>query len=212
MVLRRLRLKTPSCPPGVWCLSSGVGIAIILGIAVICILIYMHLKNPSLLHGQLERQTQGTTVVEEKQPIQIFNTQQSGDDRYTRSPEPYRSWFTTPDLRGALVPPGAIPINIPTRYYPESFQQMGLLKMADKLLPLYGRRNGTSSDRYNYYTRTDTYNPVQIPISYQRKNCMDVIGCQELFGGEEIKVHGLDAVAAVEVYKYDAPRYIPSVV
>jgi hypothetical protein len=41
---------------------------------------------------------------------------------------------------------------------------------------------------------------------------MDVIGCQELFGGEEIKVHGLDAVAAVEVYKYDAPRYIPSVV
>lgn len=211
MVVRRLRLKTPSCPPGVWCLSSGVGIAIILGIAVICILIYMHLKNPSLLHGQLQMQP-STISVEEKQPIQIFNTQQSGDDRYTRSPEPYRSWFTTPDLRGALVPPGTTPINIPTRYYPESFQQMGLLKMADQLLPLYGRRNGTSSDRYNYYTRTDTYNPVQIPISYQRKNCMDVIGCQELLGGEEINIHGLDRVAAVEVYKYDAPRYIPSVV
>jgi hypothetical protein len=211
MVLRRLRLKTPSCPPGVLCLSSGIGLLIILGIGILAILIYMHLKNPSLLHGQALIQP-STISVEEKQPIQIFNTQQSGDDRYTRSPEPYRSWFTTPDLRGAIVPPGAIPINIPTRYYPESFQQMGLLKMADKLLPLYGRRNGTSTDRYNYYTRTDTYNPVQIPISYQRKNCMDVIGCQELFGGEEIKVHGLDAVAAVEVYKYDAPRYIPSVV
>jgi hypothetical protein len=36
---------------------------------------------------------------------------------------------------------------------------MGIIKSGEQLLPLYGRQTAYRSDRYNYYTRTDTYTP-----------------------------------------------------
>jgi hypothetical protein len=136
----------------------------------------------------------------------------SGDDRYTRAPEPLRFWQSPPDMRGALLPPGAVAINMNPRGIPQSFQQYGIIKSDDKLLPLYGRQTGYRSDRFNYYTRTDTYNPVQLPIRYERKDCMDTIGCNELFGGETVKIKGIDKEGRVEIYKFDGPSYIPGIV
>lgn len=153
-------------------------------------------------------------------PIQIFNTIpnpspaifEGGDDRYTRAPEPLRVWQTPPDLRGGLIPPGAIPINVPTRGLPQAYQQMGIIKTGDKLLPLYGRQTAYRTDRYNYYTRTDTYNPVQLPVRYEKRDCMDSIGCDELLGGERVNISGLGSDGHVEVFKFDGPTYIPGLV
>jgi hypothetical protein len=138
---------------------------------------------------------------------------EGGDDRYRRAPEPLRNWATRPDLRGALIPQGAVPIFQPALGYPDQFQQMGILTIenSSQILPLFGRRAGNRSDRYNYYTRTDSYNPIQLPISYERRDCMDDIGCGELYGSETVKIDGMNNFAKVKVYKYDAPRYIPAV-
>lgn len=214
MAVRRIA----RCPPGVWCFSSGLGIFLTITVffGALALLYYLFFKQ-----NTYNKQNKSPIVFSYKnekednsQPIQIFNNVESnGDDRYTRAPEPYRMWATVPDLRGAIIPPGAVPINMPTRYYPQQFQQMGILKTPDQqILPLFGRRTGTSTDRYNYYTRTDTYNPIQVPINYQRRDCMDDVGCNELLGGESIQIRGLDKQAHVEVYKYDAPRYIPSLI
>jgi hypothetical protein len=89
---------------------------------------------------------------------------------------------------------------------------MGLLKTGDQVLPLYGRQTAYRTDRYNYYTRTDTYNPVQIPLRFEKRDCMDSIGCSELMGGETIKVAALNKDANVEIYKFDGPQYIPGLV
>jgi hypothetical protein len=115
-----------------------------------------------------------------QQPVHVYNTiatptqpiqQGGGDDRYTRAPEPLRVWQTGIDLRGALLPPpGAVPINVATRGLPQAFQQMGILKSDGQVLPLYGRQTAYRTDRYNYYTRTDTYNPVQLPVRYERRD------------------------------------------
>jgi hypothetical protein len=139
---------------------------------------------------------------------------EGGDDRYRRAPEPLRNWATRPDLRGALIPQGAVPIFQPALGYPDQFQQMGILTIenSSQILPLFGRRAGNRSDRYNYYTRTDSYNPIQLPISYERRDCMDDIGCGELYGSETVKIDGMNNFAKVKVYKYDAPRYIPAVI
>ena len=203
--------RAPRCPPGVWCLTSGVGISILVVSLIAGFFLYRYWLNESdskplapITIVQKEAQIQ-------EQPIQIFNSQ-NGDGRYTRAPEPYRMWATSPDLRGAILPPGAIPINQPTRWLPEQFQQSGILKTPDQqILPLFGRRTGSSTDRYQYYTRTDTYNPIQVPISYQRRDCMEDVGCSELTGGETIQIRGLDKSANVEVYKFDAPKYIPGI-
>jgi len=199
------------CPPGIWCLTPELGFVI--GISIIVIISLVVISQKSVLVQQ-QPVPQGVPT-----PIRPISKQETnvfvdnGDDRYNRAPEPYRSWAVTPDLRGALVPQGAVPIFQPVRGYPEQFQQMGVLTVdsTNQILPLYGRRAGNRADRYNYYTRTDTYNPIQLPVHYERRDCMDDIGCQELYGGERIKIDALNVVANVKVYKYDAPRYIPAV-
>jgi hypothetical protein len=136
-----------------------------------------------------------------------------GDDRYTRAPEPQRFWNNGPEIppRGALIPPdGGIAINIPTQGWPESYQPMGLLKQGDgKLLPLYGRRVASRADRFNYYTRTDTYNPVPLPIQYKKKDCQDPVGCQELFDGDTVRITPTGEEATATLYRFDGPMYVP---
>jgi hypothetical protein len=149
----------------------------------------------------------------EKQPIDINVNTTSGDDRYSRAPRPQRFWESGPDLRGALIPDGGKPINIPSRGLPESYQQMGVLKKnSGDLIPLYGRRVGSRSDRFNYYTRTDTYNPLPLPINYKRRDCQDSVGCDELYNGDEIVVSPTGERATATLYQFDGPTYIPSIV
>jgi hypothetical protein len=188
------------CPPGVMCLTYEFGILII----TLTIGIYILFK---------QQVTPPTTIIKSSPPpVNVYSSTTTNDGRYTAAPEPLRFWQSGPDLRGALIPPGAIPINITTRGLPQAFQQSGIIKSGDVILPLYSRQIAYRSDRYNYYTRTDSFNPVQLPIYYQRRDCMDDIGCDELLGGESIKIAGLEKEGHVEVYKYDGPKYIPGLV
>jgi len=186
------------CPPGVMCLTPEFGIFVV----VLTFGIYFLFKQTPVINAPVRSPS-----------VNVYSsTNTNSDSRYNQAPEPLRFWQTGPDLRGALIPPGAIPINITTRGLPQAFQQAGIIKTGDQILPLYGRQTAYRSDRYNYYTRTDSYNPVQLPINYQRRDCMDDIGCDELLGGESIRVSGLEKTGNVEVYKYDGPKYIPGLV
>lgn len=127
-----------------------------------------------------------------------------GDDRYTMAPRPQRLWDIGPEIpvRGALDP-------IPTRGAPDAYQQMGVIVGSDnKPLPLYGRRVAPRSDRFNYYTRTDTYNPVALPVLAKRKDCQDNLGCDELFNGDDVRIGATGEVMKVTMYGFDGPRYI----
>lgn len=163
-------------------------------------------------------------------PIQVTTVNEGGDDRYTRAPQPQRFWNNGPEwpVRGALTVPttgifgvGEVPIvglnsvqavNIRTQGLPEAYQQMGVLKSSEgKLLPLYGRRVASRSDRFNYYTRTDTYNPIQLPINYKKKDCQDPVGCQELFDGDTVTMSPTGETATATLYRFDGPLYVPSI-
>jgi hypothetical protein len=120
--------------------------------------------------------------------------------------------MSAPELppRGGLA---SIPINIPTQGIPESFQMTGNINVDGKMLPLYGRRTMRgSSDRWNYYTRTDTFNPVPIPLRYKNRDCMDDIGCQELYSGEHVVLDGTGENGKVRLFRYDGPKYVPGLI
>ncbi len=146
-------------------------------------------------------------------PLNITNVirSQGGDSRYSIAPEASRTWGAPPDIRGAFIPPGAMPINVATHGIPEAYQQMGIIEIGKDLLPLYGRRNGRGTDIYNYYTRTDTYNPAQVPVSFGRRDCTEDMGCKEVSDGDMVKVYG-KGEGRVKLYAIDAPRYIPGLV
>ena len=128
-----------------------------------------------------------------------------GDDRYSRAPRPQRQWDIGPEvsIRGALDP-------IPTRGAPDAYQQMGVITDSEgKVLPLYGRRTAPRSDYFNYYTRTDTYNPVALPVLFKKKDCQDNAGCAEVMNGDNVTMAATGNSAKVTLYGFDGPRYVP---
>jgi hypothetical protein len=202
------RVAIDVCPPGTWCLSPSTGFFGFLSLILFLgFVVYVIQTKP--IHAPYPKDRKNDTTIVMPPPSE------GGDDRYTRAPQPQRFWNNGPEIppRGALIPPdGGIAINVPTQGWPESYQQMGLLKQADgKLLPLYGRRVASRADRFNYYTRTDTYNPVPLPIQYQRKDCQDPVGCQELFDGDKVKIRPTGEEATATLYRFDGPLYVPHI-
>jgi len=138
-------------------------------------------------------------------------------------PPPERSYETPVDTAGFYPPPGiqVVPIQVPTQGLPQEFQQVGVLSTPGgsstsaspnrTLLPLFGRRVAVSRERYNYYTRTDGFNPVQVPVSFKNRNCEDDNGCDEISNGDMISVPLLGQTFVSTVYRYNIPRYIPVV-
>jgi hypothetical protein len=193
------------CPPGVFCLTPGI---LILVVAVI-VGVFMYIYNPLIIMPQQQQQQQP--------PVNVnVMTSDGSNDLYARPPRPQRRWDNGPEFppRGMLPPPdGGYILNTPTRGLPESYQSMGLLKTADgQLLPLFGRRVASRSDRFNYYTRTDTNNPVPLPIHYKRRDCQDDVGCDELMSGEEIKIVPTGQTAQATLYRFDGPTYVPGLI
>lgn len=185
------------CPPGVLCLSNGLVVSLL-------ILALFFVVAAAMLRGSpVPAPPQNITI---RQPAnQIIST----DERYTRAPQPLRDWMSPPEIppRGGIA---TIPINIPTQGLPESFQSVGVISTDGDALPLYGRRTGRGNDRWNYYTRTNTFNPVPVPIRYKGRDCMDTdIGCEELFSGETIDIDILHKKGKVRTYRFDGPKYIP---
>lgn len=209
-----------ACPPGVWCMNTGMVVLIVLLIAtVLGALYFMHYTYQKTATWAAKP----TVVVVEKPAPAAQPILQQQDPRFAPlSPE--RSYGAPPDLRGFPSPPiaageGPIPINIPTRGYPDQFQQVGVLTAPGgsetsaspnrTILPLFGRKLLTNRDRWNYYTRTDGLNPVQVPVQFKRRNCDDDTGCEEIMEGDSVGVPILGQSYVANVYRYSTPRYIP---
>jgi len=192
------------CPPGVLCLSSGIINTIIL-VGVLLIGFFLYQTNG--LQQQQQKQPQ------QQQPQQRNDTNiyvsRGGDDRYTRTPEPLQI-FNGGGGGGLGFSTTKMPFNIPTQGFPPQFTTLGNLTTEDgQVLPLYGRRSAYNSDRYNYYTRTDTYNPVPLPIKFGKRDCMEDTGCDEVFNKDEVHISATGKQARANIFKFDAPKYIP---
>ena len=191
------------CPPDTFCFSSEF-LMVIIGILIVVIAIGFAFR------GMMQMQQ-----IQQMPPIVIKTG--SGvpsvvDTRFARAPQPLRDWMEAPEYppRGGIA---TIPINIPTQGLPESFQMTGNINVDGKMLPLYGRRTMMgSSDRWNYYTRTDTFNPVPIPLRYNNRDCMDDIGCQELYSGEHVVLDGTGENGKVRLFRFDGPKYVPGLI
>ena len=191
------------CPPGVFCLTPGMLILLsVIGILVIWVVLQQQ--------GFFEKTVHMPRFIETAPQAPPVINIRTGDDRYSMSPRPQQLWNNGPEIpvRGAL--PGLVPMmNIPTRGLPEAYQSMGIVKSEDgQMLPLYGRRVASRSDRFNYYTRTDTYNPVSLPLTFKRRDCQDDVGCDELSNGDTVKMAS-GKNGEVSIYRFDGPMYVP---
>jgi hypothetical protein len=148
----------------------------------------------------------------------------NADPRFSPLP-PEQSYAVPPDLRGYATRPLAaglgplLPVNTQTRGIPDAFQQVGVLTAPGgtstsgsptrTILPLFGRTIDSNRNRWNYYTRTDGMNPVQVPVQFKRRNCDDDNGCDEISDGDSIGVPVMGQSFTANVYRFSTPRYLP---
>ena len=70
------------------------------------------------------------------------------------------------------------------------------------ILPLFGRELDVRRSRWNYYTRTDGFNPVQVPVRVGNRLCDDdTNGCNEVFSDDTVHVPALGRSFKASVYK-----------
>ena len=111
-----------------------------------------------------------------------------------------------------------VPINIPTRGYSSYYQQVGALVQEGndddnkKILPLFGKPTYPGSRQWLYYTGTDSYASVKLPVINGNKSCQDQYGCSELMNDSSVKVQGYGSDFKVNIYNLDKPRYLPHII
>jgi len=193
---------TSKCPPGVICISPGFILvaAIFLGIFG-----WVIMNRPPQIY-QIQQDVRETPV-----PQVNVKVESGGDDRFNRAPKPERDWMARPDLSALTASSTNLPA-FATRGIPETYQSMGILQVdGGEILPLFGRRTACRKDRSQYYTRTDSYNPVQLPLRHKNRNCEDDIGCEEIFDGDKLTVVPTGKPATATIYRFSGPTYIPIV-
>ena len=110
-----------------------------------------------------------------------------------------------------------VPINIPTRGYSSHYQQVGALIQEDsndndkKILPLFGKPTYPGSRQWLYYTGTDSYASVKLPVINSGRDCTGDHGCQEIYDGSSVEITGYNGSFKANIYQLDKPRYLPYV-
>lgn len=211
--------------------TIAVLVFLVVCLVLVCAYLYTTYAKPGtvIVERVVRQQSQQSQQPQQpQQPQQQQSQQRQGtilglepDPRFAPlSPE--KSYYVGPDVRGQPLPPGggAIPINIQTQGLPDTFQQIGVLTAPGgtetsasptrTVLPLFGRRTVYSRDKWNYYTRTDGINPVQVPVQFKRRNCDEDTGCDEVLDGDSVGCPVLGQSYVANVYRNSTPRYLPA--
>lgn len=204
-----------SCPSGFFCMDTGTVLLTIVVVLALCAIGVFIAKQQGLLQFTVPKPT--VVVVNRESPPLV---QLNSDPRFAPL-APERSFGAPPDMGGLPIPAGigAMPINRQTRGLPQSYQQVGVLTTQGgtansgtptrTILPLFGRALDSARNKWNYYTRTDGMNPVQVPVQFKRRNCDDDYGCDEILDGDGVGVPVMGQSFVANVYRYSTPRYIP---
>jgi hypothetical protein len=183
------------CPRGFVCTDwTTVFLVVVLAIAVIGVAIW---AMPQLRLGpNITEPIKPTVVVIPQQPSPPPLVDRVRPDLY---PEPVQRYG------------GGLP-SLATRAPTGPYQQVGILTgeggssssaAPDRtILPLYGREMDSRRGKWNYYTRTDGANPVQVPLRYRNKICDDDMnGCDEVSSDDSVHVPALGRSFKATVYR-----------
>ena len=80
-----------------------------------------------------------------------------------------------------------------------------------KILPLFGKPTYPGSRQWLYYTGTDSYASVKLPVINENRSCQDDHGCKEIYDGSSVEISGYGGSFKANIYNLDKPRYLPYV-
>ena len=86
-------------------------------------------------------------------------------------------------------------------YKPANYQQVGLLMSDSETFPLYGRPSYAYNNRWNYYTTTQGEQIYPLPVTSKDRDCTEDIGCDELYGNEQLSILGKTEPYSAKIYR-----------
>ena len=223
-----------SCPPNMLCINYSHSIALLILVFLLLFYLYTkyqhtsnqnsYLKNNMnqkihILSKKIQNNNNNNNVINNTSP----NRQPNQNELYNE----IRSKINeTPQNDDIFEEPrkniDGVRVNIATRGPTPKITQIGILsKMTHSndsgpgsdpeahILPLLGRRTYNRSNKWVYYTATDKYNQVRIPISHNGRDCGGEYGCDEIMDGDSITIPELNGSFKAKVYENTSLHYIP---
>ena len=201
------RASTKKCIPGLFCMENMTMFLLFLLIVTLIYMYYTNIVKPNLA------KTNSTSF---SQPVIIAPPQNQNVAPINLVPIPGRNQpmenVYSPPLKKETY---GLPINISTQGPEMQYTQLAILTREnspdDLILPLMGRRNMTSRDKYQYYTMTNSAGNIhtKLPISVKGKSCTSDLGCDEIFNGDVVYVEGYKDTFRATIYENSLYKYIP---
>jgi len=192
------------CPPGVICIEN---ITIIFLITIVL-----------LIFGYYSYVNRNTRTFNKRPEIIVRKEIINRPTRFGAPANVLMNPFAPPLRDGGYFPPGygerGLPINIRTRGFSDHYRQVGLLtRLSGKetMLPLMGRPLHTNRNKWQFYTMSDKFNSLKLPVSRNGRSCTNEYGCDDLNNGDTVYVEGYNDAFKVTIYDNNQPRYIPFV-
>lgn len=221
-----------SCPIGYVCLQQA-HLLMVIGLTVV--IFFLYLFNNSYQNQQQQQYFQKILDIKETKSEPTNLTAKKEESLSTElaiypSQRQHIASKAYERTINPLLPPersyvSRVPINIPTRGGAGGIQQIGILykdtvddtgkqpgnNNENNILPLYGRPTYANSNRWHYYTSSDKYHAMKIPISNGGKECNKDTGCNEISDDDMIDIPAYNGKFKAKVYDIDQPEYIPYV-
>ena len=198
------------CPPGVICIEN-----ITIFFIVICALVIVYIINSKQHVASTEK-----IVINESRNVNESrrfwpNYPYTTDVLLNPYSPPLRDErYFIPEM--TYMPPGSIPINVPTNIgaVDTTYRQVGIMtplngNEKNNILPLMGRILFNRRDLWNYYTISNQHNNVKLPISVKGKSALNENGVDKIYNGDTVYVEGVNDAYKVTIYDNDTIRYLP---
>lgn len=184
------------CIPGLFCIGNMTLFFIFL---LFLFMIYLFFRISDL--GNKLKPPPQTQI----QPILIMNPSQPHNQNTLTN-------LYAPPVRNESysIPP------IATRPFDQNYRQIGILtrnsntnSTSSEILPLMGRRQLSSRDKWQYYTMTGNNIQMKLPVSVNGKSCTGEYGCDEIFNNDTVYVEGFKDIFIATIYENNTFNYIP---
>lgn len=187
------------CPTGFVCTDMSTLWMVVIVALLIVGGVWWSTKRIEPLEVRSEPVDKPTIYVVQAPPTQVPSSQMIRPDLYPEPVQRLGLGFGIPSL--ATRGPVAGPV-----------QQVGILAAEGgssssaapdrTILPLFGRELDSRRGRWNYYTRTDGSNPVQVPVRVRNRVCDDdTNGCEEVYNDDSIHVPALGRNFKATIYR-----------
>lgn len=230
-------IKLRKCPPGMVCMEHTL--LIIGGIVVVLSLVVMYQRLSPASSSSSPASSSSTSAPQQRHPpqenvdIHVNVDTPSGISRFfpsypytnlsfggVKRPDIISNPYAPPlrDERYLISGPPGMPINMQTNIgaVDAAFRQVGILTpqnapSKDAIVQLMGRPLFTNRSKWQYYTISNQFNGVKLPVSVKGRAALTDMGVDQLYSGDSVFVDGTASAYKVTMYENDTIRYLPFV-